>query len=238
MPAEHWRQEAENWVRWARTEHHDAYWHYRDSFFAIVPPPGRRTIEIGCGEGRVARDLVARGHNLTGIDASATMARYAREADVQGAYVVADAASLPFPDASFDLAVAYNSLMDVDDMPAAVTETARVIRPGSRFCVCITHPINDAGKFSAREAGAPFTISGHYLEPRVFDETFTRAGLSMRFRGMCYPLEHYSRAFESAGLVIESIREPAAPEAAVRKDPAEYRWRRLPMFLLLRLLKP
>lgn len=238
MPAEHWRQEADNWVRWARTEGHDAYWDYRHSFFDVVPPPGVRTIEVGCGEGRVARDLAARGHNVIGIDASPTMTRFAREADGVGAYVVADAASLPFPDATFDRAVAHNSLMDVDDMPAAVAEAARVLQRGGYLCVCITHPINDAGKFSARESGAPFVISGHYLKPRVFDETFTRAGISMRFRGMCYPLEDYSRAFEAAGLLIESIREPAAPAAAVERDTAESRWQRLPMFLQIRLLKP
>ncbi len=136
MPTEHWRKEADNWVRWARTPGHDAYWDYRDSFFDIVPPPGRKTIEVGCGEGRVARDLTSRGHDITAIDASSTMIRYARDADDHGAYVVADAASLPFPSASFDLAIAYNSLMDVDDMPAAVAETtpgpSRLARPARR----------------------------------------------------------------------------------------------------------
>lgn len=238
MPAKHWHTEAENWVRWARTEGHDAYWDYRESFFDIVPPPDGSTIEIGCGEGRVARDLTARGHSVTGIDASPTMIRYAHAADPLGSYLVADAASLPFPDGSFALAVAYNSLMDVDDMPAAVAETARVLRRGGRLCVCITHPINDAGKFSTSEAGAPFVISGTYLEPRIFDETFTRAGLSMRFRGMCYPLEDYARAFEAAGLLIECLREPGAPDATVKRDPAEFRWQRVPMFMQLKLLKP
>src|ERR1700733_13937536 len=53
-----WDREAENWVRWARTPGYDAYWRYRDAFFEqMVPAPGRRTVEIGCGEGRVARDL-------------------------------------------------------------------------------------------------------------------------------------------------------------------------------------
>ena len=58
-----WGSEAEAWVRWARwarTPGHDAYWQYREAFFRdVVPAPGRRTLEMGCGEGRVARDLVA-----------------------------------------------------------------------------------------------------------------------------------------------------------------------------------
>jgi len=237
MPTEHWRKEASNWVRWARAPGHDAYWDYRDSFFDIVPPPLRKTIEVGCGEGRVTRDLTSRGHSMTAIDASPTMIRFARDADATGGYLVADAAALPFPAASFDLAIAYNSLMDVDDMPTAVAETARVLRPGGRLCVCITHPINDAGTFSAREAGAPFIITEQYLESRTLDETFLRAGLEMRFHSKRYPLEDYSRAFEAAGLVIESLREPAADAEAVERDPSERRWQRIPMFLQLRLLK-
>ncbi len=238
MSTEHWRLEAENWVRWARTPGHDAYWDYRYSFFDIVPDPGHRTIEVGCGEGRVSRDLASRGHNVFGIDASLTVIHYAGEADAGGSYAVADAASLPFEDGSFDLAVAYNSLMDIDDMPAAVAETARVLRRGGHLCISITHPINDAGAFLNEQPGAPFTIPGNYLETRPLDETFVRSGLEMRFQGTCYPLEGYFRAFEAAGLFVESLREPAAPAQAVARNPSELRWQRLPMFLQLRLSKP
>ncbi len=123
---EGWEREAENWVRWTRTPGHDAYWHYRAPFFAhIVPAPGRRTLEIGCGEGRVARDLVVRGYAVTAVDASPTLLRYAQEADPAGRYLVADAAALPFADGTFDLVVAYNALMDIADMPGAVREAAR-----------------------------------------------------------------------------------------------------------------
>src|SRR6266545_7708835 len=126
---EDWEQEAANWIALARAQD-DAYWEYSTPFFELVPPPGRATLEIGCGEGRVARDLAARGHRVTGIDASPTLLDAARAADPNGEYVLADAASLPFPDESFDLAVAYNSLQVVDDMSAAVREAGRVLRPG------------------------------------------------------------------------------------------------------------
>jgi len=47
-----WEREARNWIAWARTPGPDSYWEYSPSFFQIVPPPGRATLEIGCGEGR------------------------------------------------------------------------------------------------------------------------------------------------------------------------------------------
>jgi SAM-dependent methyltransferase len=229
-----WEAEAEHWVRWARTPGHDAYWYYRDSFFdGLVPPLRGRTLDVGCGEGRTTRDLLARGHQVVAIDSSAPLVRHARAADPDGSYLLADAAALPFPDASFDLVVAYNSLMDVADMPASIQEGARVLRPNGRLCASVTHPISDAGSFSGDDPDAVFTIEGTYFEHRRFEGTFERDGLTMTFRGWCYPLEAYATALEAAGLVIEAMREPTPAKAR----PGDERWRRLPMFLQWRAVK-
>lgn len=228
---EHWREEAHRWAAWTRAPGHDAYWHYRDRFFELVPTPGRATLEIGCGEGRVSRDLAARGHTVTGVDITPALVELAVEADPGSAYLVGDAEVLPFPDASFDLAVAYNSLMDVDDMPAAVSEAARVLEPGGRLCACITHPLMDAGSFE----GERFVIEESYLAKRSFEGTFERDGLELTFRGWCYPLEAYSHALEDAGFLIEAIREP---EPGADAPAALDHHARIPIFLMFRALKP
>ena len=233
-----WEDEARNWIAWARAPHHDAYWDYSPRFFELVTPPGTAaTLDVGCGEGRVARDLAERGHRVTGVDSSPTLLEAAQAADPEGDYVLADAASLPFTDAAFDLVVAYNCLMDVDDMPGAVREAARVLTPDGRFCICVTHPLADAGRFEQGEPNAPFVMAGSYFGRRRFEGTFERNGMRMTFRGWCYPFEDYSRAFEDAGLVIEALREPQQRDEAVAADPAEARWQRLPIFLFLRLRK-
>ena len=41
-----WEDQAENWLAWARTPGHDAYWAYRDAFFPLLPAPGRRTLGV------------------------------------------------------------------------------------------------------------------------------------------------------------------------------------------------
>ena len=232
-----WELEAENWVRWARAPGHDAYWDYAPIFFEVVPAAGRRTLELGCGEGRVVRDLTTRGHRVVGLDSSPTLLGYAREADPPGRYVLADAARAPFADDAFDLVVAYNSLMDIEHMEAAVREAARVLETGWRLCVCVTHPVNDAGAFASREPDAAFVIAESYLGKRPFEGTFEHDGLEITFRGWVYPLEAYGRALEDAGFVIEAMREPPATAAAVAREPSERRWQRLPMFLFLRAVK-
>lgn len=198
---------------------------------------GERTLEVGCGEGRVVRDLRARGHDVVGVDTVPALVEAARDLDPEGDYVVADAADLPFEDASFDLAVAYNSLMDVDDMPAAVRELSRVLRPGRAFCACVTHPVNDAGRFEPDDVGGPFSIDAYRGRQR-YDESFERFGRVMRFVGWCYPLDGYTRPLEDAGFLIEAIREPPIPDARVEKWPRGERRLRIPNFLMLRALKP
>lgn len=233
--ASDWEAEAANWIRWARAPGHDSYWYYRDGFFdQVVPASGRATLEIGCGEGRVSRDLRDRGHRVIGLDASPTLLEHAKASDPDGHYLIGDAMALPFASAAFDLVVAYNSLMDVDDMPGVVREASRVLEAGGRFSICVTHPVNDAGTFSGREPDAPFVIEGSYSGRRRFEGTFGDGDLTMTFRGWCYPLEDYARALEDAGFAIERLREPAASDEAVAAGgDAEHRWRRIPLFLQL-----
>jgi SAM-dependent methyltransferase len=229
---EDWEREAENWIAWVRRPGHDAYWYYRDGFFdEIVPPAGRATLDVGCGEGRVTRDLSERGHRVTGVDAAPTLLRAAQEADPDGSYLLADAASLPFENGSFDLVVAFNSLMDVEDMPGTVREAARVLEPGGRLCVSITHPFKDAGAFESHEPDARFIVKGSYTGKRRFEGTFERDGLTITFRGWCYALQDYCLAFEDAGLLVERLREPTHTLEDPRHD-------RVPLFLYLRLVKP
>ena len=222
-------ERAQGWLAWTRTPDHDAYWRYRDAFFALVPEPAAATLEVGCGEGRVARDLVARGHRVTGLDASPTLVSAAAQADRASRYVVGLAEALPFDAGAFELVVAYNSLMDVEDMPVAVSEAARVLAPGGRLCACITHPVQTASTWDHEDENAPLVVIEAYLDRRWMDVPVEREGLQFTFDGWCYPLEAYTRALEEAGLLIEAIREPA--------DPAGGRWARIPMFLMWRAVK-
>jgi SAM-dependent methyltransferase len=224
-----WEPEAENWLLWARTPGHDAYWHYRDSFFdGIVPAPRGLTLDLGTGEGRVARDLVKRGHRVIGIDSSRTLARHARDADDRSDYLVAAAEALPFAGGSFHLVVAYNALMDVEDLSLSVEEATRVLAAGGRLCVSVTHPLADAGRFAEADG---FVIEGSYLESSRFEGTDERNGLVMNWRGWTHPLSDYTDALEAAGLLIETVREPAPASV-------DARWHRIPMFLQFRALKP
>src|SRR6266511_3797332 len=60
-----WEQSASDFIAWARKPGHDSYWNFhRDLFLELVPAPGKRTLDFGCGEGRLSRDLKALGHGV------------------------------------------------------------------------------------------------------------------------------------------------------------------------------
>jgi SAM-dependent methyltransferase len=222
---EAWEAQAPNWIRWAREPDHDSYWRFhREPFLSSLPAPGRLTIDAGCGEGRVTRDLRVRGHRAVGIDVSPSMVAAARTADPGGEYVVADAAAMPFEDGSADLVVAFMTLMDMDDMPGAVREIGRVLAPGGRFVAAVVHPINSAGRFVPRDGDddAPFVIDD-YLGRRRYVDHLERDGLEMTFESMHFTLEDYSRALEGGGFLVEALRE--------LYDDENPRWRRVPLFL-------
>lgn len=226
-----WETHARQWVAWARSPEHDSYEHYhRDLFLPLLPPPGEATLDVGCGEGRLARDLARLGHNVTGIDRSPTMVEAARAASPEIPFRLADAAALPFPDESFDCVVAFMSLQDSDDLAGAARECGRVLRGEGRFCFAVVHPLNSAGWFAGEESDAAFVIEGSYLDRSYYADALVRDELEMTFVSEHRPLAAYADALADAGLLIERLAEPAVPDGAVTADRLR-RWQRIPLFL-------
>src|SRR4051812_13861128 len=159
--AEAWEAQAEQWRRWARTPGLDRHFERYNwpSFLDLVPPPGRATLDLGCGEGRAGAVLRARGHRLTGVDVAPTMVRFARETGAYHEVVEADAVALPMADAAFDLVLAFMSLQDMDDAAAALREAWRVLEPGGRLVMAVVHP------FASAEMGTPYFDTVRWADP-------------------------------------------------------------------------
>jgi SAM-dependent methyltransferase len=111
---------------------------------AAVASQGARVLEVGCGPGHLSTRLARRySLDVTGLDLDPTMIERAQTnagraphlADPSPAFVVGDAASLPFPDRSFDLVVSTLSLHHWADLPAGLAEIARVLKPDGRALI-------------------------------------------------------------------------------------------------------
>ena len=219
-----WERNARDWVLWAREPGHDSYWRFhRERFLDLLPPPGRLTLDVGCGEGRVTRDLRELGHAVVAVDSSETMIAAAREADPAGEYLLANAADLPFADGQADLAVAFMSLMDVDDMAGAVRELARVLEPGGRLALAVVHPINSGHEVDFEHPENRLVLVEDYFDRRRYRDEIERDGLRMTFESRHWTFEDYAGTLLAAGFRIDDLREI--------RDPDHPCWSRYPLFL-------
>jgi SAM-dependent methyltransferase len=224
---DHWSRVAQEWTTWARSPGHDEFWNFRNSFVAFLGRGQGETLDLGCGEGRISRELKALGYRVTAVDVAAEMIGAAAQWKSAHAYAIANAAALPFADDSFGLIVSYNVLMDVEDVPATLKEISRVLTPDGEIMISLVHPFRDRGKFASKAPDAPFIIPGSYFGRERFDAIFERNGLRMHFAGWSQPLEAYMAAFEEAGLAITALREPL-PDNGDAQD------MRVPLFLWLK----
>jgi SAM-dependent methyltransferase len=123
-----WDAQSSEWARWVRTPAHDRANQELNvpALVELLPPPGRATLDVGCGEGRFGRVLTGLGHRVVGVDASPAMVALAVE--TQDA-VVADAAALPFADGGVrprheDAGLAIEALREVLLPPAVWRDEA------------------------------------------------------------------------------------------------------------------
>ena len=103
--------------------------------------PGERVLDIGSGPGFLADEMAAEvgpEGAVHGVDPSESMLAIARRRETAVQYALGDAVSLPFEDQTFDAAIATQVYEYVPDMPAALAEARRVLRPGGRLLILDT----------------------------------------------------------------------------------------------------
>ena len=109
----------------------------------LTPVEGKRVLDAGCGDGAYSLAATERGALVTGVDLSEDMLAAARYRSAARGLTVdwmqGSVLALPFPDSSFDLAIAITLLCLVPDPRAAVRELSRVLVPGGRLVVGELH---------------------------------------------------------------------------------------------------
>ncbi len=225
-----WDANAAYWIAWARSPECDhAFWRLNlPTLLELVPAPRGTALDLACGEGRVARALRERGHEVVGVDGSPALVQAAREADPGFEAHVADAARLPFPDGHFSLAVASLALMNMDEMEAVVAEVARVLEPGGTLCLSVLHPLGTREKAQAAS----------YFDTVRYREEIEREGRSLTLEDTHRPLGSYFAALSDAGLLIECVLEPTPDADYLAAVPSVAAWRERPAFLHVRALLP
>jgi SAM-dependent methyltransferase len=171
----------------------------------------RRVLDVGCGEGQVARRLAARGAEVVGIDPTAGQIDVAVARAGGPTYLRGNAGMLPLRDSVFDAVVMCLVIEHIEDHATAISEMARVLEPGGVCLLLVNHPL-------LQTPGSGW-VDDHVLEeqywrvgPYLSDDTTLEElhpGVILPF--MHRPLSRYVKAMGEVGLLIEDMDEPAPP---------------------------
>jgi arsenite methyltransferase len=119
----------------------------RTTLHALALRPGERVLDVGSGPGLLVAEMaqaVGPAGHVTGLDVSDAMLALGQRrcADLTGtgrpSFIKADATALPFADGAFDVAVSTQVYEYVADLPTALAELHRVLRPGGRTLILDT----------------------------------------------------------------------------------------------------
>jgi SAM-dependent methyltransferase len=183
----------------------------------------RRVVDIGTGEGQLARVAVGLGAELVaGVDPTRAQLQVARERAGGPRYLRGTADRLPFAGESFDAAIACLVFEHIPDHQQGIAEVARVLEPGGRFVFLLNHPLlqaPDSGWVIDHINEEEYWRVGPYLGVDVTMEELA-PGIELPF--VHRPLSQYINAMAAHGLLVERMDEPAPPEGFLAKA-EEYR---------------
>ncbi|HLI16056.1 MAG TPA: class I SAM-dependent methyltransferase [Acidimicrobiales bacterium] len=170
----------------------------------------RRILDVGCGEGQVARHLAAvlDGPELVGVDPSRAQLANARAAGGPVAYVQAAGELLPFAAASFDGILCSLAIEHVEDGDALLGEVARVLAPGGTFLLLVNHPLyqgTGSGLVDDQILGERYWRVGPYLAEAVTVEEVD-PGVAIPFAHR--PLSRYLNPLAEHDLLCTRMLEP------------------------------
>lgn len=191
-------------------------------------------LDVGCGEGQLARRAASLGAAVTGVDPSDAQVGTARAHGGGPAYTRASATALPFGAGRFDAVVACLVLEHVAGYREVVAEVARVLDGGGAFLLFLNHPLLQtpgSGWIDDHILGEQYWRVGPYLlENLVGEEVAPGVVLPFAHR----PLHAYVNTLAACGLLVTHMEEPAPPPGFLARAPEYHDAASIPRLLFMR----
>jgi SAM-dependent methyltransferase len=171
----------------------------------------RRVLDVGCGEGQIARKVASAGAVAVGIDPTKAQIVEAHARGGGPVYAQADADHLPVADGAFDAVVMCLVIEHLDPFEPSIHEMARVLAPGGILLLLLNHPLLQtpgSGWIDDHILEEQYWRVGPYLRP---DTTIEEVAPGVNLPFMHRPLSRYVQVMGAVGLLIEDMDEPPPP---------------------------
>lgn len=124
---------ADRWDSSLYDDRHSFVWQKAGDLIELLDPkPGQRILDLGCGTGHLTAQIAARGADVIGLDASASMIAQARQNYPKLKFVLGDARHFQF-DQQFDAVFSNAVLHWVPEAAEVVSSVSRALKSGKRF---------------------------------------------------------------------------------------------------------
>ena len=207
---------------------------------AVEELAGRHKIlDLGCGDGQIARALAAQGSDVLGVDPTQLHIDVAIERGGGPRYLLGGATKIPADDETFDAVVACLVFEHIDHMDEAMVEVARVLKPNGQFSFFLNHPL-------LQTPGSGW-IDDHIIDPPeqywrigpylVETESIEEVEKDVYIRFIHRPLSRYVNALLANGMSLERMVEPSPPAGFLARAPEYALAHTVPRLLYLRSTK-
>jgi SAM-dependent methyltransferase len=207
---------------------------------AVEELAGRhKVLDLGCGDGQIARALAAQGSDVLGVDPTQLHIDVAIERGGGPRYLLGGATKIPADDETFDAVVACLVFEHIDQMDEAMTEVARVLKPNGQFSFFLNHPL-------LQTPGSGW-IDDHIIDPPeqywrigpylVETESIEEVEKDVYIRFIHRPLSRYVNALLANGMSLDRMVEPSPPAGFLARAPEYALAHTVPRLLYLRSTK-
>jgi len=199
----------------------------------------RRVLDVGAGEGQLARPVAAQGAEVVACDITWSQIIEGAKRGGGPLPVQAEAARLPFADGSFDAVLACLVFEHISDVDAAIGEVSRVLCGGGHFVFMLNHPLlqtPNSGWIDDQILDPPeqyWRIGDYLVESEIIEEV--ELGVHIPF--VHRPLSRYVNAMADRGLVITEMIEPAPPSGFLDRASAYAAAATIPRLMVLDAMK-
>ncbi|MBM3934185.1 MAG: class I SAM-dependent methyltransferase [SAR202 cluster bacterium] len=210
--------------------------------------PGEAVLDIACGQGAVSNTLYRLGADVTGVDISPQLIEIARRrSPSEITYHVGDARDLKKLDAGpFDAIVSVMSAQNIDPVEPMFAECARLLKPGGRFFMVISHPAfripRQSGWLWDEQRSLQVRTVDRYLSPLRIPIDMRPFKRPSEKQTWTYhrPVEAYVTMMGAAGLwtnAMEGWTSHKRSDSGPRADAENHSRDEFPLFLAVRAVK-